>query len=200
MGIPSRAAAWGLLLPHQQSSACHLASLEIPWPCQGCKVKAISVLIWNQYLAFYTPSPHESLVFWCHIKEEHPQSSGVKYPLTLVIKTPPANAGESRDTGSIPGSSRSPGIGNGLSLQYSCAWRIPWTEEPGRIQSMGSRTVGQGWVPTHLQTHTWKTANCWDTEAGLRRQLSLKGYAKKNVRQCQSLTKYSLFLRIVLFS
>ena len=23
------------------------------------------------------------------------------------------------------------------------AWKIPWTEEPGRLQSMGSRTVGQ---------------------------------------------------------
>ena len=26
------------------------------------------------------------------------------------------------------------------------AWRIPWTEEPGRLQSMGSQTVGHGWV------------------------------------------------------
>ena len=26
------------------------------------------------------------------------------------------------------------------------AWRIPWTEEPGRLQSMGSRRVGHDWV------------------------------------------------------
>ena len=38
----------------------------------------------------------------------------------------------------IPGSGRSPGIGNGNSLQDSC-WRIPWTEEPGGLQSMGSQ-------------------------------------------------------------
>ena len=28
------------------------------------------------------------------------------------------------------------------------AWKIPWTEEPGRLQSMGSRRVGQDWVPS----------------------------------------------------
>ena len=39
------------------------------------------------------------------------------------------------DPGSIPGSGRSPGGGNGNPLQYSY-WRIPWTEEPGGLQSM----------------------------------------------------------------
>ena len=38
----------------------------------------------------------------------------------LVVKNLPASAGDIRDTGSIPGSGRSPGIGNGTSLQYSC--------------------------------------------------------------------------------
>ena len=37
-----------------------------------------------------------------------------------VVKTPPANAGDTRDTGSIPGLGRSPGVGNGNLLQYSC--------------------------------------------------------------------------------
>ena len=36
-----------------------------------------------------------------------------------VVKNPPANAGDSGDTGSIPGSGRSPGGGNGNSLQSS---------------------------------------------------------------------------------
>ena len=39
---------------------------------------------------------------------------------TIVVKNPPANAGDSGDTGSIPGSGRSPRIGNGNPLQYSC--------------------------------------------------------------------------------
>ena len=36
-----------------------------------------------------------------------------------MVKNPPANAGDLRDVGSIPGSGRSPGVGNGNSLQYS---------------------------------------------------------------------------------
>ena len=37
-----------------------------------------------------------------------------------VVKKLPANAGDERDTGSIPRSGRSPGEGNGNLLQYSC--------------------------------------------------------------------------------
>ena len=33
------------------------------------------------------------------------------------------------------------------------AWRIPWTEKPGRVQSMGLQRVGHDWVTNH--THTW---------------------------------------------
>ena len=36
-----------------------------------------------------------------------------------MVKNPPANAGDIRDTGLIPGSGRSPGGGNGNTLQYS---------------------------------------------------------------------------------
>ena len=38
----------------------------------------------------------------------------------LVVKNPPANAGDTRDMGSIPGLERSLGRGNGNPLQYSC--------------------------------------------------------------------------------
>ena len=37
-----------------------------------------------------------------------------------MVKNPPANARDVRDSGSIPGSGRSPGGGNGNPLQYSC--------------------------------------------------------------------------------
>ena len=40
--------------------------------------------------------------------------------VVLLVKNPPANAGDIRDAGSIPGSGRSPGVGNGNLLQYSC--------------------------------------------------------------------------------
>ena len=52
----------------------------------------------------------------------------------------PANAGDIRDVGLIPGSGRSPG-GHGHLLQYSCLENLR-TEEPGRLQSMGSQRVG----------------------------------------------------------
>jgi len=55
-----------------------------------------------------------------------------------VVKNSPARAG---DTGSIPESGRSPGGGNSNPLCF-LAWKIPWTEEPGGLQSMRSQRVG----------------------------------------------------------
>ena len=49
----------------------------------------------------------------------------------LLLKNLPANAGDKRDAGSIPGWGRSPGEGNGDPLQYSCLEnptnRAAWT-------------------------------------------------------------------------
>ena len=42
------------------------------------------------------------------------------FQVALMVKNPPANAGDIRDTVSIAGSGRSPGEGNGNPLQYSC--------------------------------------------------------------------------------
>ena len=62
----------------------------------------------------------------------------------LVVKNLPANAGDIRDAGSIPGPRRYPGEGYGNPFQYSCL-EILWTEEPGRLQSIGSHRVGHDW-------------------------------------------------------
>ena len=40
--------------------------------------------------------------------------------MALAVKKPPANAGHIKVMGSIPGSGKSPGEGNGYPLQYSC--------------------------------------------------------------------------------
>ena len=40
--------------------------------------------------------------------------------MSLVVKNPPANAGDTRDSVQSPGQGRSPGEGNGAPLQYSC--------------------------------------------------------------------------------
>ena len=42
------------------------------------------------------------------------------FPDGSVVKNTPVNTGDAGDTGSIPGSGRSPGEGNGNPLQYSC--------------------------------------------------------------------------------
>ena len=53
------------------------------------------------------------------------------------------SACNSGDLRLITGLGRSPGEGNGNPLQYS-GWRIPWTEEPGGLQSTGSQRVRTG--------------------------------------------------------
>ena len=52
----------------------------------------------------------------------------------LGVKNPSANAGDIRDAGTTPGLERSLGGRHGNPL---LAWEIPWTEEPGELQSMG---------------------------------------------------------------
>ena len=52
-----------------------------------------------------------------------------------MVKNPPADAGYA---GSIPGLGRSPGGGHGTHPSI-LAWRIPWTEEPGGLQSTGRK-------------------------------------------------------------
>ena len=63
----------------------------------------------------------------------------VEFPGGSEVKASACNAG---DLGSIPGSGRYPGEGNGTPPS-TLAWRIPWTEEPGRLESMGSQRVGR---------------------------------------------------------
>ena len=57
-----------------------------------------------------------------------------------MVKKPPANAGDIREAGLIPGSGRSGG-GHGNPLQYSGLENPRDREEPGRLQSTGSLRV-----------------------------------------------------------
>ena len=56
-----------------------------------------------------------------------------------MIKKAPANAGDARDTGLIPGQEDS--LEWEMAAHSSLAWEIPWTEGPGGLQSMGSQRV-----------------------------------------------------------
>ena len=57
-----------------------------------------------------------------------------------MVKNPPANAGDLRDVGSIP--DLEDPLDEGMATHSSIRiWRMPWTEEPGRLQSMGLQRV-----------------------------------------------------------
>ena len=64
----------------------------------------------------------------------------VGFQVVLVVKNPPANAGDIRDAGLIPGSGRSLGRGKATHPVF-LPGEPSWTEEPGGLQSMGSQRV-----------------------------------------------------------
>ena len=65
--------------------------------------------------------------------------SGVKKAnMKLLVKSPPANAGDTGDRDLIPGLGGSPGEGHAVHSSVP-AWRIPSTGGPGGLQSIGSQ-------------------------------------------------------------
>ena len=64
--------------------------------------------------------------------------------MVLVVKNLPANAGDIRDTVRSLGWEEP--LEEGMAIHSSIlVWRIPWTEEPGRLQFIGSQRVGLDW-------------------------------------------------------
>ena len=75
---------------------------------------------------------------------------GVLLPFYSIRTSPGGSDGKASaynvgDPGSIPGSGRCSGEGNGNPLQYSCL-ENPWMEERGQLQFMGSQRVGHDWA------------------------------------------------------
>ena len=62
----------------------------------------------------------------------------VGFPGGMSGKEPACHYRRHRHAGLIPGWGRFPGVGHGK-LLCILAWRIPWTEEPGRLRSTGSQ-------------------------------------------------------------
>ena len=63
-------------------------------------------------------------------------------PMVLVVKKPPANAGDLRDL-QVQSLGREDHLDEGMATHSSVlAWRIPGTGEPGGLPSMGSHRVG----------------------------------------------------------
>ena len=65
-------------------------------------------------------------------------------------------SGKAGNPGSIPGLQISPGKGNDTPL-HSLAWRIPWTEEPRRLHSMGYKESDMTEQLTLAAPHTFNT-------------------------------------------
>lgn len=76
--------------------------------------------------------------------------------MALLEKNLPAEAGEVREVGSIPGG-KDP-LGEEMATHPSIpAWRVPWTEEPGKLQSIGSQRAGLKGLSTAQQYY----CNCF---------------------------------------
>ena len=72
--------------------------------------------------------------------------------MVLVVKKLPDNAGDTGDVGSVPGSGRSPGVGNGNPFQYSC---LKNSIDRGAWQATDHRVAqSQTWLKP-LSTHTY---------------------------------------------
>ena len=84
--------------------------------------------------------------------------------VALVVKNLPANAGDIRDSDSIPGSGRFPGGGHGNPLQYSCLEnptdRGAWQGTVHRVTKSQTQLKQLG---THA--HTFWTLFCWVLDA-----------------------------------
>ena len=94
------------------------------------------------------------------------------HQVALVVKNPPANAGDTRDTGSIPGSGRSPGGRKGNPLQYSYL-ENSIDRGPGRLQAMGSKRVEHKRSCVHTHTHISSKGNIGRNKSTIKTMLNI---------------------------
>ena len=71
--------------------------------------------------------------------------------VALVLKNPFAEAGDAGDMALISGLGRASGVRNDNWFQYSCL-ENSMDKEPGRLQNVGSQSIGHDWAHTH--THS----------------------------------------------
>ena len=84
---------------------------------------------------------HMVVLFLAFLRNLHCCSLGV--PSGTTGKVPSCPCRRHRGAGSVPGLGRSPGGGHATHCS-TLTWRIPWTEELGRLQSIGSQRVRHG--------------------------------------------------------
>ena len=93
---------------------------------------------WNHSICSSMDGPKIYHSKWSKLDKYH----NVRFPGGSEVKVSTSNMG---DLGLIPRLGRSPGGEFGSPL-HIFAWRIPWTEEPGGLQTIGLQRVGHDWA------------------------------------------------------
>ena len=121
---------------------------RIPWTEEPGGLQSMGLQrVWHDWV-----NTHSLTVYWnAFFKVNFYMPWGS--PGGSVVKNLTADTRASGNMGLIPGSGRSSEEVNGNLLQYSC-WIIPWTEEPGGLQPMGSQRVGHNWARMHIYVLT----------------------------------------------
>ena len=110
--------------------------------------------------------------------------------VALVVKNLPvhAHAGGLRDAGLTPGWERSPEEGMAPHSNI-LAWRIPWTEEPGGLQSIGLQRAGQTeetWQQQQSRFTTFVTFRCVQSNSATHTHVSILFHILYSHRLLQS--------------
>ena len=107
------------------------------------KKKKTNILFQNNLIPIYCSVPKNTNPVWWYLG----------FPSGSAVKNLPAMQKTQETLVQSLGWKGFPGGGHDNPLQY-LAWRIPWTEEPGRLQSIESQRVGHYWSNLEYM-HKW---------------------------------------------
>ena len=94
---------------------------------------------------YYEEIPYRFICWWCFVWNFLLWTMW-GFPRSAVVKNLPTNAGDTRDLSLIPGSGRSPGVGNGNPFQYSCQHPIDRGAWQATVHGVSK---SQTWLSTH---------------------------------------------------
>ena len=112
--------------------------------------------VWMGELDYKESSVPKNWCFWTVVLEKTLEWTSL---VVQMVKYLTINVG---DPGSIPGSWRSPEEAM-VTHSSTLAWKIPWMEDPGRLQFMGSQRAGHNWVTSLLLSLYSLEEKLWPT-------------------------------------
>ena len=138
------------LAPHSSTLAWKIPWLEEPGRLQSMRLLSWATSLWfslscigegngNPLQCSCQENPRDRGAWWAAVYGVAQSRTWLKWLSSICLPVQ-----ETIDVGLIPGSGRSPGGEHGYPFQYSCL-ENSWTEEPGRLQSIGSHRVGHDW-------------------------------------------------------